>query len=348
MQYFVRSALCIVVALVAEGLSAATRFDFVLSPASGVDIDTLELAADNSGTLIGDFDVVDNPTGTRTKPGIFGSFGATENVPVPVELDLLVTGMPNVGTSGGFTAIVDTATNTIAISSYSASLAPGPLADLDLSIGFSSGGFRTQSPNSVYPPGAATIPFGTATLTSLQITQIGSEVPTALTPLGPNTYQFSAAMLVSLELGINALGNPFVLPPLPLAITLTGELALAGDAATIVGMSPVAFDQNSPLNVALPEFPLPLPTILPPGGTANVLLTLTLASVDASLEGRILTSATGTAVPEPKGLALIAIFIATQFVKVTGQPRYRKLLRKGDGFSICGTRQRTTGICTSG
>jgi hypothetical protein len=118
----------------------------------------------------------------------------------------------------------------------------------------------------------ATLPRVTSSiiLTAMRLDRFGGSIPiitVAAIRFVSRGISASAAMLVSLELGIDALGNSFALPPLPLAITLPGELMLAGDSATIVGMSPLAFGQLLLLNVALPQFPLPLPTILPPGGT---------------------------------------------------------------------------------
>ena len=62
-------------------LAPAQLYDFnVVAPPSGIS-GNLAISARTQGTLVGNYDQTNNPTGTRTKPGLFGSFDPTENVP---------------------------------------------------------------------------------------------------------------------------------------------------------------------------------------------------------------------------------------------------------------------------
>src|SRR4051812_21226103 len=89
--------LAIVIASFARlSTSASTSYDFVLQPTSGLTTTSASATAKTSGTLIGDWDAVTNPTGTRTKPGLFGTFGDTENVAVPATINFATSGTPSI------------------------------------------------------------------------------------------------------------------------------------------------------------------------------------------------------------------------------------------------------------
>ncbi|MFX4717804.1 hypothetical protein ABTB07_23170, partial [Acinetobacter baumannii] len=77
------------------------------------------ISANTQGTLVGNYDPDTNPTGTRTKPGVFGSFGPTENVPVNVSIGAAIGGNINRQASGTFRATVDGNTNTITFENLS-------------------------------------------------------------------------------------------------------------------------------------------------------------------------------------------------------------------------------------
>ena len=52
----------------------------------------------------------------------------------------------------------------------------------------------------------------------------------------------------------------------------------------------------------MPEFTLPVPTLIPPGETANLEFRLTLTDIQTTLDGAVATEAFGRLVPEPNGL----------------------------------------------
>jgi hypothetical protein len=81
-----RSAL--LVAVLAAAPALAQQYQFVINPAPSGISGTLSTSLDTTGTLIGNYDETSNPTGTRTKPGLFGTFAPTENVPVPATVGL--------------------------------------------------------------------------------------------------------------------------------------------------------------------------------------------------------------------------------------------------------------------
>jgi hypothetical protein len=86
--------LLVAVSLLLSGasVSAQRKYDFLMYPADSDLNVRVSVQSFTSGTLVGNYNPNTNPTGTRTKPGIFSSFGPTENVPVPVEVNPSVEG----------------------------------------------------------------------------------------------------------------------------------------------------------------------------------------------------------------------------------------------------------------
>jgi hypothetical protein len=284
--------------------SAIYQFNFVPAQ-SGLNA-TANNALGASGTLIGNYNADTNPTGTRTKPGLFGTFGATENLPVNVNtLGVSLSGAINTDTTGSFSLTIDTTANTISMSGYSANFLGNGAASLPVNLNLSTETFRTRNPTFLYPAIPLSIPFGSATISTFNVTQVGAGLGT-LTPTGPGTFSFIVTPLVNLELAVSVLGNDFSVPgQAPLPFALQGTLTLNGNSATISSVTPIDISQSGQPSQALPEFPLALPTT---GDPANVLLNLTLSQATVGLTGTANTFATGTLVPAPgAAAALVAI-----------------------------------------
>lgn len=280
--------------------SAIYQFNFVPSQ-SGLSA-TANNSFSASGTLIGNYDAVNNPTGTRTKPGLFGTFGATENVAVNVNnLGVSLSGPINTDTTGSFGLTVDTANGTFSMSGYAANFLGNGPASLPVNLNLSTETFRTRNPTFLYPGLPISLPIGSATISTFNVTQVGASTG-VLTPIGVNRFSFVVTPLVNLELAVSVLGNDFAVPgQAPLPFALTGTLTLDGNSATISGVTPIEISQSTQPNQALPEFPLALPTTSDP---ANVLLNLTLSELGVGFTGTANTFATGTLVPSPGAMAL--------------------------------------------
>lgn len=288
-------------------LASAQMYDFtVVAPPSGIS-GNLSISASTQGTLVGNYDPDTNPTGTRTKPGVFGSFGPTENVPVNVSIGAAIGGNINRQASGTFRATVDGNTNTITFENLSVNfLANGPAA-LPVTLTIAGESFRTRNPNSTYilPSQGLSFPIGTVNLSQFNAVQTGVGAG-VLTPTGPDQYDFTAGVQVDLTFAADFLGNPFA-QTVPFVLPLQGQVVVSGTNALITSLQPLNFSQTFNPNLDLPPFEFGLPTILPPGSTANLIFDLMLEEIGLNVDLDVTLRAEGTLVPEPSSLLALGL-----------------------------------------
>lgn len=267
-----------------SGMALGASFDFVISSAASSMTTTSSIEAPIPGSLIGDFDAATNPTGTQTRPGLFGGSG---NVAIPLTMTLDGSGASTTNPAGGFRLTADAGVGIVSVEQFAADFLNGaaPSFEVDLLLLYSS--FRTFSPNSVFP-GGIPIPFplGSATVSTLTSAQSGPAVGT-ITPVdgAPGSYTLSVVIPVDVTLVADANGQPVAPPPFPLPLSLTGTLTLVGSQATLSASLDVTGGQTLPgpfPGGGFESLPVPLPTVLPPGATANVLLTGELHSITFS------------------------------------------------------------------
>lgn len=285
---------------------ASDLYDFTFDTLqSGIDAQT-SLTLKTAGTLIGNFNIDTNPGGTRTKPGAFGPFGDTENVPVDTTLDFAIGGHLQSATAGAFRMDIDQEANAFLLNGYHANfLSSGPL-NLPAEITLETDTFRTRNPTSLYIGGfPITLPLGDITVTQLLAAQVEPDAPGLLVPLGQNKYSFLVVPVVELSAKVSVLEQEFELPPTPVPLPFTGELTITGTTALITSLQPLDLDETLYPDQALPELPLDLPTIIPPGEIAHLLLNLVLSEVNASISGSLNTRADGILVPEPASCVLL-------------------------------------------
>ncbi len=307
----------------AFSLAQAQLYDFtVVAPPSGIS-GNLSISASTQGTLVGNYDQNTNPTGTRTKPGLFGSFGPTENVPVNVSLGAAIGGNINRQAGGAFRATVDGNTNTITFENLSVNfLANGP-AVLPVTLTIAGQSFRTRNPDSVYilPSQGISFPIGTVNLSQFTAVQTGVGAG-VLTPTVPNQYDFTAGVLVDLTLAADLLGNPLA-QTIPFVLPLQGQVVVNGTDALITSLQLLNFSQAFEPNLDLPPFEFGLPTILPTGSTANLIFDLTLEEIAFSVDLDINLSAEGVLVSEPASLTVLGLGLAALIRRRTGRKSVR-------------------------
>jgi hypothetical protein len=291
---------------------AATPYQFsILENKSGFS-GKAGFEASTTGTLIGNYDAAKNPGGTRTKPGLFGSFGSTENLPVDVELNPSLGGDLDSSTSGSFAMDFDKGGGSVTISKYDVNLLSTGPVKFPANIELVNDTFRTRNPDSFYLGGIPlTIPLGSAELSSLTATQFGGSSTGLLTPNSAGGYNFSVGFLVQLSGEFTSPFGSVAIPGLPLPFILQGTVHFMGKGAMIQSLSTINFNPSVTPAIALPQLPLGLPTILPPGQTANVLFDLTLQQIAGVVSGQQTLVASGELVPEPNialGTVLLLLF----------------------------------------
>lgn len=285
-------------AMLPSGAAAAT-FAFTLSPVGTGLSGNIGLSAATTGSLRGDHEPSTNATGTRTKPGLFGSFGSEENVPVPVDLTPAARGPLESVPAGGFQLLLNEEAGTVVLSGLNVDLLPAGPVVVPSEISLEFGSFRTRSPDSLFIGGfPLDIPLGENRLTSLAAAQIGSATGT-LSAVGVDLWDFNISAVLLVSGAFDGVLGATSLPPIPVPYTLSGRISVAGEEALVTGSSSFEFSNTSELEIDLPAIPIGLPTILPPGGTANVVLELALSSLTTEFEASLVLSAPGRAVPEP-------------------------------------------------
>lgn len=268
-------------------------YDFEIdSKLSGLDA-AVEFTLATEGSLIGNYDEKTNPTGTRTKPGLLGPFGSTENVAVPAAFGFELAGEPQTNSAGSFRLEFDTEVETVLLHSFAIDYLGETPVSLPATLILDFDTFRTRNPDSLYIGAAIPLPFGELLLSSLTAVQVDGPAAGTLEYIGGSDYTFTVVPTVVITGAVDVFGNPVEIPPTPIPLPLMGTLTI-GDAMSIITLSnplEIAFDE-APLLV-LPELPFDLPTILPPGGTAQLLLNLTLTQIGASIVGDLSLTAHG-------------------------------------------------------
>lgn len=294
------------VALVPAVLSLATpalavdTYLVTVGPASSLTADLL-LALPLDGNFIGNYDAATNPGGTQTRPGIFGGSG---NNPIPytstLRAETLVESVP----TGTFVLTVQPETLLVEVEEFSLDLLGEKPGAIDLSLDILYSTFRTFNPNSLYPGGVTIpVPLGSGAITVLSATQNGLGAG-VLVPQGKNTYQFNVLVPVEVLFTADFQGQPIGGAPIPAALPLVGTLVVTpeGVALDVTATNAGEFTQPFDPPQTIESQPLALPTVLPPGNTANLLLSGSIDQVSVTQGLELGLSATGTIACPPADL----------------------------------------------
>lgn len=229
------------------------------------------------GSLIGDFDPATNPGGTSTLPGLFGGQG---NQPIPLDIAGNLSGEINSQPSGSYRLDVDLDQLTVEISEFTLDLLGGEPGVLQLSADLDFETFRTVQPDSLFLGVPLSLPLGDSVLNVLRFEQNGLAAPSVLIPAGKDTFVFGLLVPINIEVEAEIFGQPLEPMPFPLALLLSGELVVNGNDISVSQTFDQSFGDKL-TDVAGLEFtdvPFPVPTILPPGNTANLLISGSVAS----------------------------------------------------------------------
>jgi hypothetical protein len=280
------------VLLASAGVSAQPqRFDFALDAARGSMDLTTSIMVNTHGFWIGDHDPVTNPGGTRTIPGLFGGSG---NNPINVRIDMGVAGQTTTHPVGNFS--MDVHTGAFSVDGFAIDMLAGQSLMLPLEVTLLYDTFHTASPTSLFPGGTPfTLPLGNAEVSVLTAAQSAIGGGT-LTPTGnPGEYLVAGLVPVVITMEATAMGTPITPAPQPGALAIAGTLTIGFNTATLRLTSNIDVQQMLPGPIAGPQaVPFALPTILPPGGVANLLVTLDIDQIDFAFGGAIDLVASGS------------------------------------------------------
>lgn len=272
------------VAVIASAIAAVhanahdTLWRCSLGPASTFSQST-QIALPLAGTWIGDFDATTNPGGTRTIPGLFGGSG---NNLIPFTSTVRTTaGVSEVVPSGGFIARFDPDTGRLRIGGLVLDALGTSTGSLETELVISYSTFRTVSPTSTFiGVSNLPVPFDSGSLTGLSATQTADAEAMAARQRG-GTWAFTIEIPVDLTVQGEALGSPFG-GTTPALLPLAGSIRVEGDALVLNANASIQDSTPVPAPPPLANVPLPLPTILPPGSTANLLMNGTFSEGTSS------------------------------------------------------------------
>lgn len=273
----------------------AQTFDFTLLPASTVQ-QNLTLNTPLAGTLIGNYDATTNPTGTRTLPGLFGGSG---NQPIPYSSTIRVTQSISSNPAGSFSLAL-LGGDVCSVSGFTSDLLneiPGTV-NLEQLLTYST--FRTVNPSSLFPSvGQITIPLGSGSITEATAVQSGKAIGSAV-ETSAGTYSVTVAVPVTITIVGSVAGQAADPGPLPGVLALVGTLTVNGSSASLS----VSASSNEPIGPLPPlppleNQPVALPTVIPTGGTANLLFSGTFGESTGTTSLNLSLSASGTQQTDP-------------------------------------------------
>ena len=264
--------------LATSSCAFADRFEIdVDSSAASV---LFEFSVPFSGTLIGDYDPKTNPDGTQSRPGLFGGSG---NNPIPCALDLSIAsgGEPSSprGTIDLDFAGIDA--SLLVIEALDIDLLGDSVQTVDGELALVYDTFNTVNPFSIYPGGIEIpVPLAGAEVLRSEVTL--PEPSTVFAAGSKGTIQFDAVIPVVWTIEFDA-GTGAQTQEVPVALPLAGTISGAAGSRVVEFGGDTTGAGSQPLDVPVGPIPVPLPTI-PTGGTANLLFSGTLTSVEFSTD----------------------------------------------------------------
>lgn len=248
---------------VAAGPAAADgTYAFTIDAQQSALGSSINLTAPSTGSLIGNYDAATNPTGTRTKPGVFGTFGDTENVPVPLTVTVVVDGSNTTNPTGVFSLRLDAAAGEAGLSGLSLDLLGGDTIGINVTANMLWDTFRTRSPTCLVIGGfTIPIPLGQAVVSTLTAEQVAGEAVGTLVESGPGTYVVSIPVTMSVALGATFLENEIPPTPQDVPLVFVAEVSVDEQGGATISVDLEGFDTQQeqagpigdPFSVGFPE-----------------------------------------------------------------------------------------------
>jgi hypothetical protein len=258
-----------------------------------------------TGTFTGNYNATSNPGGTRVFNLIL--FGPRPPAPTNLTKNMHGTGT-STGTANGnpigtYSLAVNLGANTVTLTSLSTNLVgPATPSTSPVSATVTADPFSTAVPDYNYPLFIPiTVPLGTASLTSMQVTQT-APASGPLTPAGGGRYTFSLTVPadVTATLDFQGASNSQVSSQ---QLSVTGSVT-PGPSSCTASLT-ISLNQSDSNTTPQPQpptpFDLPAPSGVPTDPPAHLILTLTITSVGDTVTGSATLPATGVIPPPPCG-----------------------------------------------
>ena len=279
-------------AILLSTIASAQNYEFSVDQEDSFIQQTLNVSIPLNGTLIGNYDAKTTPDGTSTLPGFFGGSG---NNPIDFSATLVLSGSNSVSPVGSFGFTLDPSGTSASVEGFVLNVLGDDAATVTATLNLVYSTFRTVSPSGLFIGGIELpIPLGEIELQSWTLQQAA-----------PSTVLVQDASKGSSLLGVLALesnftfifsGEEIVTDPIPFLLPLDGSFLQTDSGAEMAFLSELEFDQVIPAaEAAIDDLPLPVPTILPPGGTANLLMSA--SSAEGTTFGTWNSSLVATGVP---------------------------------------------------
>jgi len=273
--------------------AAMQQWSCSVAPASTYSQQT-NIALPLAGTWIGSYDAATNPTGTRTIPGLFGGSG---NNPIAFSSTVKPKAtISNTHPSGTFRLGFDQATGVVDVVNLSLDLLAGQAGTISTSMLLTYSSFHTAQPTSTFPGLTnVEVPVDNGSLTGATALQSGIAVGAA-TANADGTWNFAVTVPVNVTMSGTALAQPFSSVS-PAAIALTGTISITGNVISITSQGTVNDSAAVPAPPPLVNQPFDLPTVLPSGSLAHLLINGTFSNGTSATTASSNLVMTGTPAP---------------------------------------------------
>ena len=261
--------------------AAESRWNCTVAPASTYTQQT-NIQLPLAGSWIGNYVAVTNETGTRTIPGLFGGSGNTA-IPFSSTVKPKVS-ITNTHPTGTFQFGFNAATGAVDVSNLLVDTLAGQTGTISTSMLLTYSTVRTVQPSStVIGLTNVDVPVDSGSLTTATAAQSGAAIGVA-TPNTDGTFAFAVTVPVTISVAGTALGQPFTSTS-PAAMALTGTFSIVGNAISLTSQG--AINETVPVPAAPPlvSAPFDLPTILPAGQVAHLLISGTFADGSSTTVG---------------------------------------------------------------
>ncbi len=270
-----------VACVLAHRVAASSIYQFTIDRNASVATTSSDISAPLAGTFRGNYDAVNNATGTQTRPGLFGGSG---NMPITYSGSFAAGGNTQTHPTGTFRVSVNTDSGTVVMSNLQMNALGADTPSFAATFNVLYQTFRTFQPSSLFPGGVTLpIPLGALTLDALTITQTTASPAGGLIPTGKGQFDYAVLVNATIAYSGTLSGTP-VGNELPVVLAISGTLNVNGNGAS----STVSIDWN--LDETLPgpftpftDVPLDVPTVLPTGGTASLLFDGAIQSVTTQI-----------------------------------------------------------------